>query len=88
MRIQVISEDEKKINIRLPNSILTSRIAWRFISGKIDKNGDTDDCELSAMLRKLRPELKRNLKRVKKKNSKFTLVEVESEDGDYVKITL
>ncbi len=42
MRFQIRSEEDKKINIRLPNSLLTSKFLLRLASGKISRSEDLE----------------------------------------------
>lgn len=88
MRIQIRSEEAKKINIRLPNSLLTSKFLVRVVSNHTSRSGDPVDKETRTMLMELMPVLKQSIRKMKKKYGEFTLVEVESEDGEHVKITL
>ncbi|NLC88796.1 MAG: hypothetical protein GX681_01870 [Clostridiaceae bacterium] len=88
MRIQIRSEEAKKINIRVPNSLLTSKLLLRLVSKQSSWSDDPEDQKTRTMLLELMPVLKQSIRNTKKKYGKFTLVEVESKDGEYVKITL
>lgn len=88
MRIQIRSEEAKKINIRVPNSLLTSKLWLRLASKQTGWGSDPEDQKTRTMLMELMPVLKQSIRNTKKKYGKFTLVEVESKDGEYVKITL
>ncbi|NLV99325.1 MAG: hypothetical protein GX034_05970 [Clostridiaceae bacterium] len=88
MHIQIRSEEDKKINLRLPNSLLTSKLLLRLASGRISRSEDPETQKTRTMMMEIMPDLKQSIRKTKKKYGKFTLVEVESQDGEHVKITL
>lgn len=99
MRIHVQAEGHN-FAIRLPNWLLTSKLGWKFISKQLkknisSKNGDQlgeDQLGTEAIpplpsnidLR----QLKRVLKKLKKQPGGFTFVDIETAEGERVKITL
>jgi hypothetical protein len=93
MRIHV-QADGHKFAIRLPNWLLTSPLGWKFVSTQIAKNvssksqGQSETIPPPLPSSKNLRELKRVLKKFKKQPGGFTLVDVETEDGERVKITL
>ena len=88
MRIQIRSEEAKKINIRVPNSLLTSKLLLRLASGRISRSEDPETQKPRTMMMEIMPDLKKSIRKTKKKYGKFTLDEDESQDGEHVKITL
>lgn len=84
---QAKKENEKKHNIKLhlPTSLLNSRLIVNIFYKKIaEKNPDFT----KEKLRNLQKTLYKSIKDYKKTHGKLVLVEVESNDGDYVLITL
>lgn len=80
MRIKIKS-DEKKFVILLPNFLLNPSLVWQIIKKKIDN-------ESRAYIRKILPKACKELRRLKRRDKHFVLVDVVSSDGDIVKITL
>ncbi|NCA97176.1 MAG: hypothetical protein EOM77_03230 [Bacteroidia bacterium] len=80
MRIKIKS-DGRKFVILLPNFLLRPSILWSFIKDKIDKDSQ-------AYIRKMLPKACKELRRLKRRDKHFVLVDVTSADGDIVKITL
>ena len=79
MKIRVINKKDKvNINLSLPSSMLKTK----FITNAITKNSsdDIDKKTISKLYKILREFIK--------ENGHFTLVEVESKDGTYVKISV
>jgi len=80
MRIKIKS-DGKKFVILLPNFLLNPSLVWQIIKKKIDN-------ESRAYIRKILPKACKELRRLKRRDKHFVLVDVVSSDGDIVKITL
>ena len=76
MKIHVKSSDGHKIKLWLPTSLLKSK----FILNNIKKHGETDIDPLMNSL----PIIYKTLKTYIKKHGHFTLVDIESSDGDKV----
>lgn len=77
MRIKVISPEEKvKINISIPNILIKSKL----VLNSINKYAGVDiDCDIFRKMYK-------SLRSYIKENGHFNLVEVNSKDGNYIKI--
>lgn len=80
MRIKIKS-DGKKFVILLPNFLLNPSLVWQIIKKKIDNAS-------RAYIRKILPKACKELRRLKRRDKHFVLVDVVSSDGDIVKITL
>ena len=77
MRIKVISPEEKvKINISIPNILIKSKLVLNSINKYAGVNIDSD------IFRKMYKSLRSYIK----ENGHFNLVEVNSKDGNYIKI--
>lgn len=77
MRIKVISpEDKVKINLIIPTSLIKSKI----LLNEIKKHSGVD---LDVTVFK---KMYKSLKEYIKENGHFNLVEVNSKDGEYIKI--
>ncbi|HOD93632.1 MAG TPA: hypothetical protein PLT91_07190 [Clostridia bacterium] len=85
MRIQIKSKDEKNINLLLPTSLVLSNLTAVIAASAINKKIDKKDCEISS--RDL-CKLMAVMRKVKKKYGRFELVDIQSSDGDIVKIVL
>lgn len=83
MRIQVKSEDVR-LDIPLPTSMLLSPWISRIVLRAVRK----EDKDLSWLTPELIAGLQKSLKSWIRRNGHFTLVEVESADGEIVKIKL
>lgn len=83
MRIQVKSEDVR-LDIPLPTSMLLSPWVSRIVLRAVHK----EDRDLSWLAPELIAGLQKSLKSWIRRNGHFTLVEVESADGEIVKIKL
>lgn len=83
MRIQVKSEDVR-LDIPLPTSMLLSPWVSRLVLRAVHK----EDRDLSWLTPELIAGLQKSLKSWIRRNGHFTLVEVESADGEIVKIKL
>lgn len=83
MRIQVKSEDVR-LDIPLPTSMLLSPLVSRIVLRVVRK----EDKDLSWLTPELIAGLQKSLKSWIRRNGHFTLVEVESADGEIVKIKL
>ena len=77
MRIKVISPEEKvKINISIPTVLIKSRLVLNSINKYAGVDIDAD------IFRKMYKSLRSYIK----ENGHFNLVEVNSKDGNYIKI--
>jgi hypothetical protein len=80
MRIKIINKEEKvRINLVLPNYFIKSKIT----SSSIKKYAGND-----LFSKNLMKKMYKVIKEYIKENGHFTLLEVESKDGTYVKIRL
>ena len=88
MRIIVRDSDGTNLNIPIPNmllsKVLTSKISNKYISD-INVMGDNTNSEFINEAVKI---LLATAKEQKKLYGEYILVEVNSSDGDYVKITI
>ena len=79
MKIRVINKKDKvNINLTLPSSMLKTKFVTNAITKK--SSDDIDKKTISKLYKILREFIKENVH--------FTLVEVESKDGTYVKISV
>ena len=79
MRIKVINKEENvKINLVLPNSVIKSKIISSSIQKYVGDNIPKD------VMKKIYQVIKEYIK----ENGHFNLVEVDSKDGTFVKIVL
>ena len=79
MRIKVINKEENvKINLVLPNSVIKSKIISSSIQKYVGDNIPKD------IMKKIYQVIKEYIK----ENGHFNLVEVDSKDGTFVKIVL
>lgn len=86
MKIHIVS-DETKIHLRFPTWLLTSRLGIHLFlsqSQKYTKSESEFRLPSSRDLRRLR----KVIKDLKKEHGEFPLVEVDSDDGTYVRILL
>ena len=83
MRIQVKSKDAN-LDIPLPTSMLVSPMVSRIVLKAVRKEGR----DLSWLTLELVEGLQKTLKSWIRRNGHFMLVEVESADGEIVKIKL
>lgn len=83
MRIQVKSKDAN-LDIPLPTSMLTSPMVSRIVLKAVRKKEE----DLSWLTPELVEGLQKTLKSWIRRNGHFMLVEVESADGEIVKIKL
>lgn len=80
MKIKVKS-DGRKFVILIPNFLLSPSLVWKIIKNKIDEGS-------RAYIRQMLPKACKELRRLKRRDKHFVLVDVASADGDIVKITL
>lgn len=86
MQILVEEEGHKLVDIRLPSTLLYSRIGIKLALRLMKKNSkEADVINLSP---ELISRLARALKRIKKNHPNYSLVDIESDDGTIVKIIL
>ena len=79
MRIKVINKEENvKINLVLPNSVIKSKIISSSIQKYVGDNISKD------VMKKIYQVIKEYIK----ENGHFNIVEVDSKDGTFVKIVL
>lgn len=84
MKIKIKSEG-KNINLVFPTRLLVNRFTASIGAEVINENSGSGDMEINAKdLQKLFNEINR----IKRKYPKLVLVDVESANGDIVKITL
>ena len=85
MKIKVISKDGFRIWLPVPLSV----IKWKFIYRAGAKSKDAAAREMSEAIEKISGDMYRVLKEWKKKSGgEFVLVDVQSANGDIVKIAL
>lgn len=85
MKIKVISKDGFRLRLPAPLSVFK----WKIIYRAGAKSKDASAREMWEALEKISGELYGVLKEWKKKNGgEFVLVDVQSADGDIVKISL
>ncbi len=82
MRIIVKESEGKNIRLLLPTGMVLNRLTAGLISKALVERAKMD-LSTGQMMR-----LMRELKRFKRKHPDWVLVEVQSSDGDYVKIKL
>ena len=85
MRIRIKSKDEKNINLVLPTSLVLSDLTALIAANAINKKAETKECKISS--RDL-CKLMAAMRKIKKKYGRFELVDIQSADGDIVKIVL
>lgn len=85
MRIFVQEHGEKPIRLIFPTGMIFNRLT-ALIGSKVIKEHAGE--ELSALTSAQLNRLFREIRRIKRKHPKFELVNVESNDGDMVRIIL
>jgi hypothetical protein len=85
MRIKVKSDDGKKINLIFPTWFVFSDLGARIAAKVISRNAEPHEFNLSG---KDLSRLMAELRKIKKKYGRFELVDVQSAEGDTVKIVL
>lgn len=81
MKLQVITDEEKQIDINLPTILLLNRVSVNIICKILkEHNVYVDKKNLIKILKLCR--------KYKKKNSSFVLLEVDSADGEHIEITI
>ena len=81
MKIKIKNE-EKKIFLRIPTSWVFSGIGLCFLK-MFDKNGDFKGLTFKKMRN-----IRKTIRRMRKKYKNWNLVEADSTDGSYVRIKL
>lgn len=83
MRIYVKSDDMKRhIIIAVP----TSAIGWKWVWRMVNKNAKTDDAP--AISEETAQKLAKAIKKYVRQNGHFDLVNIESADGDRVRVRI
>lgn len=81
MKLQVITDEEKQIDINLPTILLLNRVSVNIICKKLkEHNVYVNKKDLIKILKLCR--------KYKKKNPSFVLLEVDSADGEHIEITI
>jgi len=84
MRILIISKDLKRpIRLRLPMSLLKSRLAWQ----SLIKNNKDNNFDFKLMYKVIKKGYK-ELKKYVKTNGHFTLVNIVDSEGNLVRIII
>lgn len=76
MKIQIIRDANTKLSFSLPTSLIKRRIVWK----RVLKNSFVD----IKKIKKIYPKIKKYIK----ENGHFSLVEVQSHNGECVKIII
>ena len=85
MHIRIKSNDNKNINLLLPTSLVLSDLTAVIAAKAINKKAETKECQISS---KDLCRLMAEMRKIKKKYGHFELVDIQSADGDIVKIVL
>ena len=80
MWIKVRQQDGPNISLPVPLSLAGSRLLWRAAT----KKGGAGAEEAAA----IGPEMVRELRRYVRRNGHFVLVDIESHDGEIIKISV
>ena len=80
MWIRIRPKDGPNISIPVPLSLAGSRFLWNMV-----RKSDGPGAEAAAVFD---PEMTRELRKYIRKHGHFVLVDIESADGDIVKITI
>lgn len=93
MRIQIREKDGVHFTLLFPTAVVTgllgSRLAAKLIIKALEQNRKEAVMQIqSALTPQTIRRIQKELKKCIRQNRRLTLVEVESSDGDYVKIVL
>lgn len=81
MKLQIITDEEKHINIKLPTMLILNRFSVNYICRKLKKYKIYLDKRNLIKILKL-------CRKYKKKNPSFVLLEVDSRNNEHIEITI